>query len=211
MRMIAAIAEIGGFDPTSDQVQTLVYACLTGTAIEDILKNTGIKFGQKLATSSINKISGATLTKINQKVGFRFITKFGETGIINLGKMVPVAGGVIGGGFDMAATRGIANNALVLFIGKNVDDKSHGADDDNTVIMPEPSGRYLGRNYLEVSEEMQDLGFSNVICSESRETGRLPDLRKKESVVRISIGGHTDFKKNDRFDRSSTVRISYKN
>ena len=67
-------------------------------------------------TASIEKISGATLTRINQKVGFRLITKFGQTGIINLGKMVPLAGGVIGGGFDLVTTNIIAQNALKLFI-----------------------------------------------------------------------------------------------
>ena len=64
----------------------------------------------------IEKISGATLTRINQAVGFRLITKFGQTGIINLGKMVPLAGGVIGGGFDLVTTKIIAQNALKMFI-----------------------------------------------------------------------------------------------
>jgi hypothetical protein len=37
------------------------------------------------------------ITKINQKVGFRLLTKFGSKGVINLGKMVPLTGGIIGG------------------------------------------------------------------------------------------------------------------
>lgn len=92
------------------------YACMTGQAVGDVLKGTGIKLGTKIATASIEKISGATLTRINQAVGFRLITKFGQTGIINLGKMVPVAGGVIGGGFDLVTTKIIAKNALKMFI-----------------------------------------------------------------------------------------------
>ena len=116
MRMIAAIAKIGGYDPADDQVQTLVYACLTGQAIGDVLKSAGVKVGNKLALSGINKITGATLTKINQAVGFRLITKFGETGIINLGKLVPVVGGIVGGGFDYVTTKAIAKNAYKAFI-----------------------------------------------------------------------------------------------
>lgn len=116
MRMIAALAKIGGYDPTDDQVQTLVYACLTGQAIGDVLKSAGVKIGNKLAISGINKITGATLTKINQAVGFRLITKFGQTGVINLGKMVPVVGGVVGGGFDYVTTKAIAKNAYKAFI-----------------------------------------------------------------------------------------------
>ena len=116
LRMIAAVAKLGGYEPNTDQVQTLVYACMTGQAVADVLKGTGVKLGTKIATASIEKISGATLTRINQKVGFRLITKFGQTGIINLGKMVPLAGGVIGGGFDLVTTNIIAQNALKLFI-----------------------------------------------------------------------------------------------
>lgn len=116
MRMIAALAKMGGYDPNDDQVQTLVYACLTGQAVGDVLKSAGVKIGNKLAVSGIKKITGATLTKINRAVGFRLITKFGETGAINLGKMVPVVGGVIGGGFDYVTTKTIAKNAYKAFI-----------------------------------------------------------------------------------------------
>ncbi len=64
----------------------------------------------------VKKIPGAVITKINQKVGFRFVTKFGEKGIVNLAKVVPVIGGVIGGGVDVASTRVIGANAYNLFI-----------------------------------------------------------------------------------------------
>lgn len=64
----------------------------------------------------IKKIPGAVLTKINQKMGFRFLTKFGEKGAINLGKLVPIAGGLIGGGVDVASTIVISRNAIRMFI-----------------------------------------------------------------------------------------------
>ena len=64
----------------------------------------------------VKKIPGTVLTKINQKVGFRFLTKFGEKGIINIAKLVPVVGGVIGGGFDLVETKVIANRAYKMFI-----------------------------------------------------------------------------------------------
>lgn len=127
MRMIAAIAKMGGYDVNSDQVQTLVYMCLTGTTITDIVKETGIQIGTKSLTAAIKKIPGAALTKINQKIGFRFITKFGEKGAINLGKMVPIAGGLIGGGVDIASTIVISRNAIRMFI------------EDETLDMSEPT------------------------------------------------------------------------
>ena len=64
----------------------------------------------------IKKIPSTLLTKINQKVGFRFLTKFGEKGLINLGKTIPLVGGIVGGGIDFAGTKIIAKKAQNVFI-----------------------------------------------------------------------------------------------
>lgn len=130
MRMIACIAKLGGYDLKSDQVQTMVYMCLTGTSASDVVKQAGIKTGTKALEAAIKKIPGQALTKINQKMGFRFITKFGEKGIINLGKMVPLVGGVIGGGVDVASTAVIAKNAIEMFIRGEVPDDSAPTEDE---------------------------------------------------------------------------------
>lgn len=119
MRMIACLAYMGGYDTHNDQVQTLVYACLAGISIDQIIKQAGIKFGTNFTTAMVKKIPGTVLTKINQKVGFRFLTKFGEKGIINIAKLVPVVGGVIGGGFDLVETKVIANRAYKMFINRD--------------------------------------------------------------------------------------------
>ena len=116
IRMIAAVAHMGGYDVRDDRVKTLVYICLTGSGAADILKDIGIQVGTQMAKQAINKISGKTLTMINQKVGFRLATKFGEKGIINLGKMVPLAGGVIGATIDAVASNTIGNVAKKTFI-----------------------------------------------------------------------------------------------
>ena len=115
MRMIACTAYIAGLDVESDQVQTLTYACLAGVSVNEVIKKAGVQFGQKLANSMIRKIPGEVLKNINQKIGFRLITKFGEKGILNLGKVVPVVGGVINGGLDWAETKAIGNRSYKLF------------------------------------------------------------------------------------------------
>ncbi|WP_412518789.1 EcsC family protein [Staphylococcus simulans] len=115
MRMIAIIAHIRGYDLKDDEVQTMVYMCLTGQSIADVAKNVGISFAKKAGTAQIRKIPGTVLTKINQKVGFRLITKFGEKGVVNLGKMVPALGGAIGATFDFTSTKAIAKVAKSTF------------------------------------------------------------------------------------------------
>ena len=115
MRMIACTAYMAGFELNSDQTQTFVYACLAGVSVNALVKQAGIKFGLKFTNGLINKIPGKILTKINQKVGFRFITKFGSKGIINLGKLVPGVGAVVGGSLDLVETKVISARAYNWF------------------------------------------------------------------------------------------------
>ncbi|MFC0176375.1 EcsC family protein [Vibrio breoganii] len=124
VRMIAAIAHMSGYDLNDDKVKTMVYACLTGNAIKELLKDVGMELGTKLAISAISGISSKTITSINQKVGFRLLTKFGEKGVINLGKAVPFVGGVIGGSVDLYTTNKIGNIARDIFcsVGEQVED-----------------------------------------------------------------------------------------
>ena len=121
MRMIACAVYMAGYDVHTDQVQTLVYACLAGVSVMEVAKKAGIKIGQKGLENLIDKIPGKVLIAINQKVGFRMLTKFGETGAINIGKPIPVVGGVIGGGFDFIDTKFIGNRAYNQFIKGNFD------------------------------------------------------------------------------------------
>ena len=116
MRMIACAAYMGGYDLSSDETRTFIYACLAGVAVNGLIKQASLKFGVKFANVLIKKIPGKVLTKINQKVGMRFITKFGTKGVINLGKMVPGVGAVIGGSLDFIETKVIANRAYKWFI-----------------------------------------------------------------------------------------------
>lgn len=114
-RMAAAIADLAGHDIKSDRVKTFIVACLAGDACKDIVKDAGIKVGRGLAKSAIQKVPGRVLIEINKKVGFRLLTKAGEKGAVNLVKMVPIAGGLIGGAFDAGACRIVGKQAKRLF------------------------------------------------------------------------------------------------
>lgn len=115
MRMVACVSYMAGFELDSDETQTFVYACLAGVSVNALVKQTSIKFGVKFTNNLIKKIPGKVLTKINQRVGFRFITKFGTKGVVNLGKLIPGVGAVVGGGLDFVETKIIANRAYKWF------------------------------------------------------------------------------------------------
>ncbi len=116
MRMIAAIAHIAGHDIHNDKVKTMMMVCLTGNAVNEVLKDTGVTLTTKLVAVAIKNISSETLKAINKAVGFRLLTKFGTTGVINLGKMVPIIGGLVGAGLDGYTTNLIGDKAREIFL-----------------------------------------------------------------------------------------------
>jgi len=116
IRMIGAVAHLRGYDVRSDQVRTLVVACLAGSAALDILKGVGINIGTRVTRQMILRISGEVLKRVNQAVGFRLVTKAGSKGVVNLIKGVPFVGGVVGGTFDAAATKVIGRTAKQVFV-----------------------------------------------------------------------------------------------
>ncbi len=140
MRMIACVAYMTGYDLKSDQTQTFVYACLAGISLNEFLKKAGIVFGVKYAKGMLNKLPGKVLTKINQKVGFRFLTKFGTKGVINLWKLIPVVGAVVGGGFDYAETKIIAKRAYRWFYEGDTTETDDKDNDDIVIDVDDASG-----------------------------------------------------------------------
>ncbi|MFT4185794.1 MAG: EcsC family protein [Micrococcaceae bacterium] len=120
LRMILAIAAIRGYDPHSEEVRTFAYVALTGSSLADVLKKSSVELARKLTTKQIGKIPGKVLMKINKAVGFHLVAKSSSKGLINLGKMVPVVGAVVGGSIDTLATRTIARKAKETFTDKGI-------------------------------------------------------------------------------------------
>lgn len=117
LRMIAGIAHIGGHDIFDDKTKTLCFICLTGNSAGEVVKQAGVQLGTKFTAASIQKyITGEMIKSMNKAVGFRLVTKAGTTGLLNLTKMVPLIGGVIGGGFDAITTNIVGDTARNAFI-----------------------------------------------------------------------------------------------
>lgn len=109
--MVGAIAKIYGHDLQDEHVRTMILLCMVGTAMEDVAKQAGIAVGNKVAIQALKALPGRVLIGINKKVGFRLLTKFGGRGVVNLVKLVPVAGGVIGGTIDGATCHAVGQTA----------------------------------------------------------------------------------------------------
>lgn len=116
VRMISAIAYMGGHDIQSDQVKSVIYVCMLGNGTKEIFKEMGIKAGEKFVRSFIEQSSKKMLLSVNEKVSVTIASKLGSKGLSGLGKAVPLVGGLIGGGFDAASTQIIGKVAKKIFI-----------------------------------------------------------------------------------------------
>lgn len=121
LRMIGAIAHMGGYDIKSEQVKTSMYLCLLGHNATKVLEQVGSKIAMKLTSSAIKQIPVKLLTKINQAVGFRLVTKMGRTGIVKLSTIGPIVGGVVGGAIDVLATNTVALTAKAIFLEEEIE------------------------------------------------------------------------------------------
>ncbi|GIG55808.1 hypothetical protein Lfu02_01800 [Longispora fulva] len=83
----------------------MVLISLIGSSAAEALSQAGVQIGTKSAISAIKHVPGRVLIQINKAVGYRLITKAGTKGIVNLTKLAPVVGGVIGGGINYTSTR----------------------------------------------------------------------------------------------------------
>ncbi|AFM12174.1 EcsC family protein [Turneriella parva] len=118
LRMIAAIAIMGGHDIRSDKVRTLVYVTLLGSAAADVLKDAGIQLGQKLTVAAISRLMGLVARKMATNVAARLLGKLGLSSARNFMKLVPIAGGLVAAATDAAATKAIGVVATKLFVGE---------------------------------------------------------------------------------------------
>lgn len=110
-RCAASVAHIRGYDIDSDEVRSIVLLTLIGSAGVAVASEVGVQIGTKAATAALKKLPGKVLIEINKKVGFRLFTKFGEKGVVNLVRAIPLVGGGVGATINVASMRSIGRYA----------------------------------------------------------------------------------------------------
>lgn len=114
-RLCGAVAALYGHSLKSDRLRTLVLLVLLGDTGKEVLKQAGVQVGKKLSVAIIQRVPGRVLIEINKRIGFRLLTKAGEKGIINLMKLVPLFGGLVGGTVDATACVLVGRSAKNVF------------------------------------------------------------------------------------------------
>lgn len=115
-RMVAGVAHLRGYDLTKDQVRTAVLLTLSGSGGYEVLSKVGVNPVTGRATAvALERLPKAALMMVNKGIGFRLITQLSTKSLAKLGKLVPLAGGVIGGGVDLYLMNRIADHARKEF------------------------------------------------------------------------------------------------
>ena len=111
-RMVAGIAHLRGYDLDKPQVRTAVLLTLSGSGGYDVLSKVGVNPVTGKATAvALERLPQAALMMVNKGIGFRLIRQLTTKSLAKLGKFVPLAGGVIGGGLDLYLMNRVADNA----------------------------------------------------------------------------------------------------
>lgn len=108
IRMICAIAHMGGYDIKSDKVKTFIYLCMVGNGAKELIKNVGVKISEKVLIRMVNSMTN--------KVSANLAAKIGEKSASSVTKAVPVIGGIVGGSLDAVSTKVIGKVAKNIFI-----------------------------------------------------------------------------------------------
>jgi stress response protein SCP2 len=173
-RLAAAIARVRGHDLNTEEVRTAILLCLLGNAAGEAIKTVGVKVGEKLTARLIGQISPKILYAINKKVGFRLLTKAGQSGTVVLAKGVPFVGGAIGAGFDAAAAHAVGEFSRRFFSPEGADVADEG-DGSRAGLLGLASSRWRPRERIKA-----------IRVTVGRRTGRNGDAATPEKVQHLS-------------------------
>ncbi|MEU8373810.1 EcsC family protein [Micromonospora sp. NPDC048894] len=115
-RLVGSIAYLRGYDISDPQFQTFIVLTTAGGTLAGSLQGAGVKVGAKLTAQMIRAIPMTAIRKINERVGFMLLAKYGtQRSAITLAKGIPIAGGLVGAGMDAALTALVGRAAKANF------------------------------------------------------------------------------------------------
>lgn len=115
IRMVAAMADLGGFDLEEPQVRAAIAFCLLGKRGTDLVESDFHALQKRMVQGHFYSLSPKALLLINQGLLRRLAQMAGQKGLTRLGRLIPLAGGVLGGTIDYWQGKETADFAFELF------------------------------------------------------------------------------------------------
>jgi hypothetical protein len=116
-RLVGAVATIRGYDTADPQIRTAVLLTLAGTkTATKTLTDIGISSPTgRIADIALRRLPPEALMVVNKAIGLQLLKTLGQRTLTRFGRALPLAGGVIGAGFDTWTMRRIARHAAREF------------------------------------------------------------------------------------------------
>jgi hypothetical protein len=116
VRMVGGIATLRGYDVSEPRVRTAVLLTLVGSDSHEVLEKAGMTTASgRLTSYALKGLPPGALMIVNKAVGFRLMRGVSEKVLSRLGRGIPVAGGLVGGGIDGFMMKKIADQAMKEF------------------------------------------------------------------------------------------------
>ncbi len=116
LRMVMAVAHLGGYNPRQEEVKTLILACLTAGDALALLRTVGVLPEKSTTTAVLPHLNEQAVQRVRHQIQARLLAQSGRLGLLKLGKAVPLFGGVVGATLDATATREIGKAACRVFL-----------------------------------------------------------------------------------------------
>jgi hypothetical protein len=117
-RMVAGIALSRGHDIAQPEVRSAVLLALVRADADDLLAKASDAGAGNLVNLAAQRLPGPVLMAVRKGVMFRLLARLGRKLLPRFGKIVPVAGGLVGAGLDTYLLKRIADHARLEFPGK---------------------------------------------------------------------------------------------
>jgi hypothetical protein len=117
MRMVATIALLHGWDARSDQVETVAKMALLAASGTEAALPGGVRFGHTAGLRLLAKFPARTLRTAHGTAAPRMLARAANAGFVNLARLAPILGAVVGAGLNSASTLAIGRAANFLLKG----------------------------------------------------------------------------------------------
>ena len=102
--MSLSVAYIAGFEPSDHEVQVFIMSKSTIALAAKAFQPYAVEFGNHMAEHLIDSIPREAIDSINNAAGYRAVTKYGETGTINLSDWEWLGGLAAGAIVDLSSS-----------------------------------------------------------------------------------------------------------
>jgi len=114
-RLVAGIATTRGHDIGQPEVRSAVLLALVGADADDLLTKASDAGSGQLVNLVAQRLPGPVLMGVRKGVMFRVLVRIGKKLFARFGRVVPLAGGLVGAGLDTYLLKRIADHARLEF------------------------------------------------------------------------------------------------